>query len=534
MAIVQISKIQVRRGKENEGTGVPQLSSGEFGWAVDTQRLYIGSGSTQEGAPELENVRILTESDNILTLTEQYYYKGFDDLLNVPMVGGAFGRSIQSRLDDFVSANSFGVVGDGIVDDSDAIQAAIDALYSAGASNSVRTILYFPAGVYRLTKPIEIPPYANIIGAGIGNTVLRNAATSVFVTVGDVELNQVSLDTQSRYIRISDMTVELDGTNLEVGLELNSCAYSYFKNLQFVGNWNLTEVEFTHRAIQLNSLSTLITSKNNIFDNVLIERFYIGVYSDAAIRSNKFLNMSIKEVSNGVVFDGVPTGPILNVIENSIFDLIEQEGILILAGDYNTSRGNTFINVGNEAGDESAYPVIRFDTNTNVSVNDYFERTALTTSNKVGSPSEDTKYYPEVAGRTKLENIYSVETNVGTLLDWAKFIKLPFIDQGSIFIDYVYSIPEFNSVRSGVIEIVVSKSSVIGNSEISISDTFSTIGDTGDSSLSPGPANALEFRASLTSYQETGTDAFNTILIEAINPIILTDDSFYYTIKSKT
>ena len=38
MAVVQISRIQVRRGQKNIGSGLPQLASGEFGWAVDSQR----------------------------------------------------------------------------------------------------------------------------------------------------------------------------------------------------------------------------------------------------------------------------------------------------------------------------------------------------------------------------------------------------------------------------------------------------------------------------------------------------------------
>ena len=63
MSIVTIAKIQVRRVKKNEGDGVPQLSSGEIGWALDARELYIGNGSIEEGAPEIGNTRILTEYD---------------------------------------------------------------------------------------------------------------------------------------------------------------------------------------------------------------------------------------------------------------------------------------------------------------------------------------------------------------------------------------------------------------------------------------------------------------------------------------
>ena len=61
MAVIEIAKIQVRRGQEHV-TGVPQLDPGEFGWAQDTQHLYIGK-RISEGANNDENSRILTDLD---------------------------------------------------------------------------------------------------------------------------------------------------------------------------------------------------------------------------------------------------------------------------------------------------------------------------------------------------------------------------------------------------------------------------------------------------------------------------------------
>jgi hypothetical protein len=58
MAIVQISKIQQRRGLNQD---LPTLSSAELGWSIDTQQLYIGNGDTTEGAPKLGRTEILTE-----------------------------------------------------------------------------------------------------------------------------------------------------------------------------------------------------------------------------------------------------------------------------------------------------------------------------------------------------------------------------------------------------------------------------------------------------------------------------------------
>ena len=57
MAIVQISRIQHRRGK---ATDLPQLAAGELGWVVDEQRLYIGSGTVADGAPAVGNTEVIT------------------------------------------------------------------------------------------------------------------------------------------------------------------------------------------------------------------------------------------------------------------------------------------------------------------------------------------------------------------------------------------------------------------------------------------------------------------------------------------
>ena len=83
MAVVQISKIQVRRGQKNSNSGVPQLSSAEFAWAVDSQELFIGNGSVLEGAPYVGNTKILTEHDNILDLAGSYQFASNDTAISL-------------------------------------------------------------------------------------------------------------------------------------------------------------------------------------------------------------------------------------------------------------------------------------------------------------------------------------------------------------------------------------------------------------------------------------------------------------------
>ena len=162
MAIVQISRIQVRRGQKNAGTGIPQLAGGEFGWAVDARELYIGNGSVSEGAPAVGNTKIITQHDNLFTFADTYEYKSTDDTIQTGATATTpITRTLQQRLDETVNVLSFGALGDG-TDQTAVLQRAIDQLYinsSTKGTEQSRVRLYFPAGKYVVTDTIYIPPY---------------------------------------------------------------------------------------------------------------------------------------------------------------------------------------------------------------------------------------------------------------------------------------------------------------------------------------------------------------------------------------
>jgi hypothetical protein len=58
MAVYEVAKIQFRSGLQQD---LPALDTGEPGWCVDTQRLFIGKGTLAEGSPEIGVTEILTE-----------------------------------------------------------------------------------------------------------------------------------------------------------------------------------------------------------------------------------------------------------------------------------------------------------------------------------------------------------------------------------------------------------------------------------------------------------------------------------------
>jgi len=71
-------------------------------------------------------------------------------------ITGAVRRTSQSKMADFASVKDFGAIGNGVADDTAAIQAALDA----------EVPLYMPDGEYLITAGLQLPYGANLQGSG--------------------------------------------------------------------------------------------------------------------------------------------------------------------------------------------------------------------------------------------------------------------------------------------------------------------------------------------------------------------------------
>ena len=178
MAVIQISRVQHRRGLVQD---LPQLSAAEFGWAVDERRLFIGNGPQEEGAPVIGNTEVLTEYTDILGSIASYTYKGTDVGYTAQTTDGSgdIQRTLQNKLDDFVNARDFGIVGDGSTDDAEAINWMLYQIYCREATNSKsKKTIYFPPGEYVVKSTLKIPSKAHLVGAGSGATAFRFKGTT--------------------------------------------------------------------------------------------------------------------------------------------------------------------------------------------------------------------------------------------------------------------------------------------------------------------------------------------------------------------
>src|SRR5438552_10740284 len=95
---------------------------------------------------------------------------------------------------------NFGARGDGVANDTAALQAAIDAAGAAGGG-----LVAVPSGVY-MVDPLALRTGVALVGDGVGATVMRLRASAV-------EHNDMlhALDTQR--VSIRSMTVDVDAAS---------------------------------------------------------------------------------------------------------------------------------------------------------------------------------------------------------------------------------------------------------------------------------------------------------------------------------
>ena len=538
MAVVQISRIQVRRGKGT--SGIPQLAGGEFGWAVDNRALYIGNGSVAEGSPAVGNTKIITEHDDLFTLANSYTYLNGITVQTGASATSPIARTLQQRLDELVNVRSFGVTGDGVTDETVSIQRAIDQLYinnSTKGTEQSRVRLYFPAGKYVVTDTIYIPPYCTIYGDGMDKTVFNMTDNdTVFQTVNSSSTpgtyaNDSTSTTlnQASNIHIEGITLQTISTT-KPAIKLQSCKNSHFREIKITGPWTTgTAVTTANAGIELESLSALVGTQQNKFDHIMFNGLSVGIASDDDIYNNHWHCCYFQNLGNGVMFgegtslgaQGQSTAPCKNKISQSSFTDIDKEAIVITEGTNNISSHNNFEGVGNVGGNEgnAQYRVIDFTKAGNSSVEDYFARTADLGYNQTYISTY--KYVSEIKGKVNatlggLNNLEVQEASSSTYL-----FRLPGDYSRTYTIDYTYSSSIANAQRSGTMEFMLD----VGTNTLSFVDDHTYQGDS-------NYETALSFTAA--TINADGQSGVDTIVVSMLNSIANDQGEFNYKIKVRS
>ena len=190
-----------------------------------------------------------------------------------PAGTGAVSSTVQTKLRESVSVKDFGAVGDGVTDDTAAIQAAI----TAGAGKSV----FFPSGKYKITATLNITLSSTVlIGDSAGSGTNGQSGSSI--------INYGSGDAVYFY-NPAATTTPLTGT-------LHGC-----------GIQNLTITRVTNVATGAGL--RLFNTSNFALNNVFVAEHYI-CYNLVDVHSTQFDNF---RAYTGNVFTAVAASALLSI-----------------------------------------------------------------------------------------------------------------------------------------------------------------------------------------------------------------------------
>ncbi len=477
MPIVQISRIQHRRGKRAD---LPQLAAGELGWVVDEQRLFIGNGTVADGAPAVGNTEVMTAGSSAFSTSLSYVYKGYlgDSTPISTASSGDTTRTLQQRLDDFVSVKQFDAKGDNSTNDTAAIQRALDEIYSDTDQDDTRArrTIFFPAGIYKITSALTIPPYAHLVGEGPDKTIISNSGATNAVAVtedddgngfGSIGSSSATTPTQ---IQITGITFK--NTVAYGGISIDNATNLYFNNCKFQGSYASGGVDNSNsKGITVRS-TTALPCANIVFNQCQFTKFarLVDISYDATnVRFNdcdfsvSYYGALLGESMDGST-NGLTKGPRDVQFTGSSWSSIGQQAIYVkpAAGADSGVGPRNVISYGNWYAETVAnnfegvnsineVPVIQFDNDECTSILDFFERTSQRDTN-FGDSTDPSNTPPEVQGigmHTKAVKQITLADNTSTATDTG--IYLPgFHDKG---VKITYKINRGTTYRTGILTI---------------------------------------------------------------------------------
>ena len=520
MAVVQISKIQVRRGQKNSNSGIPQLSSAEFAWAVDSQELFIGNGSVLEGAPYVGNTKILTEHDNILELADSYRFANDDTSISLSV-----SRSLQSKIDEIhVSVRDFGAIGDGSTDCVTAFETAAAQLFRNTDTN-YKKVLMVPNGEYLFTSNLRLPSGVILQGETRHGVLLNIGANNIrFITSTGLELANFNSTNRPQNIDISNLTI-LRTTGR---IELSGVANSSFSKVNFLGTYVLgtavASLATEPSAVFWENTFVGTKTDNILFRDCEFEGVSLAVkcFQTAVFDTEiKFENSRFFVNDTAIYIDGMATQGNIWSINDCVFEEIDRQAFRSTNGRGTIINRSKFKNVAN-------------GTNTAANPDDvmvYFgEQTGnvvvACTSNRqqaAGMTSVDTKgSFVEVYNAA---NVSFVDRNYSSIFLSDSFQPLAVFSALNKFtvINYCLRLgnqgPQGAHTRFGTLQIAIGDdlSGIDDVTNISIADNFTYSPNLVTALGGPTMTN-FEFNASLTN-PVGGDSTLSTVLLSYKNPL---------------
>jgi polygalacturonase len=230
--------------------------------------------------------------------------------------GSAEGFDLSSR--GRISAKDYGAVGDGVTDDTEALEKAFDAAAEMHVS------LYIPAGTYLIRRPMPLKSGMEVYGDGVSTIIRKKAAAWHKLTeVLTVDTNVATLDGIDGYEVGDAMYVSDYYNNYTNGSgSARDCSYGVITAIDSVNNKVTFESSLNHvgnhyGAVKNHPVNCVLSTSYAVFRSWSKDEC-IGVYiHDLCIDGNRQTNEPMSWCNGCIHFDPYSNSARLNVAYNS-------------------------------------------------------------------------------------------------------------------------------------------------------------------------------------------------------------------------
>ncbi len=278
----------------------------------------------------------------------------------LPGGAGAVQTNVQEKLRSIsISVKDFGATGDGVTDDTAAVQAAIDYAESLGGGT-----LYFPPGTYGIGTTVTIPSNVRLLGAGMNLSIIQALSA---LPIQHPMLKNVTGDTGAGVrvdtnITLEQMTFDGSGRTYPAwDTNTNPPTYGGLSQGNSRGhlvrfysaiNVQVLNCEFRYHR----SIAPLVDGGclNTLIDGCIFH--HNGKLDDVSPciwTANSFPNLTPTKnikVTNCAFYDCLRMGLTFapedgGIVENCSFDNMREGGIHVIDGANIIIRGNRFNNI---------------------------------------------------------------------------------------------------------------------------------------------------------------------------------------------
>jgi len=216
-----------------------------------------------------------------------------------------------------VSVKDYGAVGDGVTDDTTAIQAALNYGVSVGAE------IFFPAGTYKVTSSLSLKMHTSIRGeSDFANPSVYTTAKATVIAFSPSSAQSLFVCDGSKnavnfrdFYAVSNLTITGNSAsasgNSIYAFDVDSVIYSCFKNIGISG---------------FRTGMRVYASINNIFENIYIQGCYIAavLYDGGTATTDVWSHCTFRTTPIGIQTSGSSLGIRFS---NCLFETLDTYGV---------------------------------------------------------------------------------------------------------------------------------------------------------------------------------------------------------------